>query len=129
MTPPEATFTTPDGPDLLAAAGLAAAILAAGRAHQWSDLEGALPDGVSLGIEQRDLLERHAALVRLLRRRRAGDDRTATVTAAVCTVCGRWLLLSGSPPARCPLTRGCGGTMTKARAAAISRPRVGSGPG
>lgn len=117
------SLVTPDGPPPVQAAGLALAILQRAKVAAWEELEGRLPNGVTVSDEQLELLNSQSHLLRLLRVRVTTDAWTGgTVTVAVCPRCSRWLLLSGGgAPSSCTLTRGCGGAPVKASAARLSK--------
>jgi len=117
-------ITPPDLPEVGQAAALGLTVLRFAHLERWEQLGQVLPAGLRLDDRQREILERHAGILGLLRAPvKIGRTRqqTPTVTVEVCLDCGRWIVAaSKASPAghSCRVTIGCPGPSKRATPAA-----------
>ena len=117
-------ITPPDLPEVGQAAALGLSVLRFARVERWKQLDQVLPAGLSLDDGQREILERHAGVLGLLRapvKIARTSQQTPTVTLEVCLTCGRWIVAaSKASPAghSCRVSIGCLGPTKRATPAA-----------
>lgn len=113
-------------PRLAQAVSLAFAVMDAGKAVKWEDLNSVLPMNIDLADDQIDLLRENEQTLVLLRYgvrdKSINAQGVKTTPIVVCPVCERWMMVGTTAPASCKMTLGCPGKPVKVSAAKKMEP-------